>query len=169
VAVGLAWLFGLRPWQDFEFSWTALAIGVAATMPIAASLLALPSGRWRWADELTGLVRRFLQLLFRNAWPGAVVAVAALAGIGEELLFRGVVQAGLIELSSPAIGLVVASILFGAAHAVSMAYWALATLMGLYLGLLYHWTGNLLVPILVHALYDWIAIHFYLGRRAGHA
>ena len=90
--------------------------------------------------------------------------VSALAGIGEELLFRGVLQAGLSEAWSPMAGIVVASLLFGAAHAVSLSYLVLATLMGLYLGLLYHLTGNLLLPIIVHALYDWIAIHFYLRR-----
>lgn len=137
---------------------------MTATLPLAASLLLLPTGRWQWADELTALVRRFLRILFRNAYPGAVVAVSALAGIGEELLFRGVIQAGLSNTWSPVAGILVASVLFGAAHAVSLSYLALATLMGLYLGALYQWSGNLLVPMIVHALYDWIAIHFYLRR-----
>lgn len=135
-----------------------------ATAPLAASLLALPRGRWAWADELTDLVRRFLRVLFRHARPGAVVVVSVLAGIGEELLFRGVIQTGLVGLWGPGIGILLASLLFGAAHAVSASYLLLATLMGLYLGLIYHWTGNLLIPIIIHALYDWIAIHFYLRR-----
>lgn len=145
-------------------SWSALALALAATIPLAVSLVALPTGRWRWLDELTNLVRRFLRLLFREAPAGAILLVATLAGVGEELLFRGVVQAGLVEAWTPAGGIVVASLLFGAAHAVSLAYWILASLMGLYLGLLYHWTGNLFVPVIVHALYDWIAIHHYLRR-----
>jgi len=164
LAVALGWLFDLHPWHHVEASWEALVISVGATLPLAASLLGLPRGRWRWADELTDLVRRFLRILFRNAWPGAVLLVSLLAGIGEELLFRGVVQAGLSSWSNPAIGIVAASVLFGLAHAVSVSYLVLATLMGLYLGLLYHWTGNLLVPVIVHALYDWIAIHYYLRR-----
>lgn len=164
LGLGLAFLFGLQPWRNAEVSWSVLALSAAATLPLAMSLLALPQGRWRWADELTGLVRDFLRLLFRNARPGAVILVSLLAGVGEELLFRGVVQGGLTEVWSPAIAIVIASGLFGAAHAVSFSYWLLATLMGLYLGLLYHWTGNLLIPVIVHALYDWIAIRFYLRR-----
>lgn len=109
-------------------------------------------------------MRRFVAVLFRRTRPGAVVLVSALAGIGEELLFRGVIQAGLVAWLTPASGIVIASLLFGLAHAVSFSYLVLATLMGLYLGLLYHWTGNLLVPILVHALYDWVAIRYYLHR-----
>jgi len=139
-----------------------LALG--ATLPLAASLLALPSGRWQWADELTALVRRFLRVLFRNAFPGAAIVVSLLAGVGEELLFRGVIQAGLGEIWSPAAGVLIASLLYGAAHAVSPSYLVLATLMGLYLGALFHFSGNLLVPMIVHALYDWIAIRYYLRR-----
>lgn len=165
LAVGLAFVFGLRPWRDIEASWAGAAISLAATLPLAAGLVALSRARWQWADDLTRLVRHFLGVVFRNARPGAVVVVSALAGIGEELLFRGIVQAGLAGLSSPAIAIAVASLLFGVAHAVSFSYLVLATLMGLYLGLLYHWTGNLLVPMIVHALYDWFAIRFYLRRR----
>ncbi|MEE4304558.1 MAG: CPBP family intramembrane glutamic endopeptidase [Wenzhouxiangella sp.] len=165
LALALAWLFGLRPWARIEISWSSLALGLAGTVPLAAALLAVPAGRWRWLDELTGLVRGFLELLFRNAPPGAVLLVSVLAGVGEELLFRGVVQDGLAASSSPTVGILVASLLFGAAHAVSLPYLAVATVMGLYLGVLYHWSGNLLVPILVHALYDWIAIRYYLRRR----
>ncbi|WP_376695454.1 CPBP family intramembrane glutamic endopeptidase [Wenzhouxiangella sp. EGI_FJ10305] len=164
LAVGLGWLFGLAWWRDMELSGPALAFSLAATLPLAASLLALPAARWQWASELTALVRRFLRILFHNAWPGAVVLVSILAGIGEELLFRGVIQAGLSEAWSPVIGILCASLLFGVAHTVTLSYFVLATLMGLYLGLLYHWTGNLLVPMIVHALYDWVAIHFYLRR-----
>lgn len=164
IAVALALLFGLRPWQELDASASALLIAAIATLPLAVGLLALPSGRWRWADELTGVVRRFLRVLFRNARPGAVVLVSLLAGLGEELLFRGVIQAGLADLWSPLAALILASLLFGLAHAISLSYLLLASMMGLYLGLLYHWTGNLLVPIIVHALYDWIAIHFYLRR-----
>jgi len=155
-------MFGLQPWLDIELSWSALGLSLLATLPLAVSLLALPAGRWRWADELTSLVRRFVVVLFRHSRPGAVVLVSGLAGIGEELLFRGVVQAGLVEWWTPATGIIVASLLFGFAHAVSISYLILASLMGLYLGLLYHWTGNLMVPIIVHALYDWVAIRYYL-------
>lgn len=164
IAVVLALLFGLRPWQELDASASALLQAIAATVPLLVGLLVLPAGRWRWADELIGVVRRFLRELFRNARPGAVALVALLAGLGEELLFRGVIQAGLADLWSPPAALLLASLLFGLAHAISPSYLLLASAMGLYLGLLYHWTGNLLVPIVVHALYDWIAIHFYLRR-----
>jgi membrane protease YdiL (CAAX protease family) len=87
-----------------------------------------------------------------------LAVLAAGAGIGEEALFRGWLQPALADATSPALGLVLASLLFGLAHALTALYAVLATLIGLYLGLLDLATGNLLVPILVHSVYDFIAL-----------
>ena len=87
-------------------------------------------------------------------WQLAVIA--ALAGIGEELFFRGLIQLGL----SSALGLevwlaiLIASLIFGLAHAVTFTYFLLAFAISVYLGFLFDFTGNLFVPIVIHALYD---------------
>ena len=62
------------------------------------------------------------------------------------------------------IAIVGVAILFGLLHAVNAAYAVLATLMGLYLGWLWMATGNLAVPIVAHAVYDFLALVF---SRAG--
>jgi hypothetical protein len=90
--------------------------------------------------------------------------LAALAGIGEELLFRGVLQVGLARVLPDAGALVAASALFGLVHFVSPAYVLLAGVVGLYLGGLFLFQGNLLVPIIAHALYDFVAL-IYVTRR----
>ena len=58
----------------------------------------------------------------------------------------------------PWAGLAGASLLFGLAHFLTVSYAMLASLVGLYLGVLLLLSGNLLVPIVVHALYDLIAL-----------
>ena len=64
------------------------------------------------------------------------------------------------------IALVGVAILFGLLHAVNVAYAVLAALMGLYLGWLWMATGNLAVPIVAHAVYDFLALVYILrGRR----
>jgi membrane protease YdiL (CAAX protease family) len=93
--------------------------------------------------------------------------VAILAGFGEEGLFRGLLQGWLAESLSPVAGLVVASTLFGLLHFVTPAYALLAGLLGLYLGILYLVTGNLVVPIVVHALYDFLALLYLVRWRKG--
>ncbi len=90
--------------------------------------------------------------------------IAMLAGLAEELLFRGVVQVALARVLPEGGALVVASAAFGLAHFVTPTYAVLAAVAGLYLGALYLLQGSLLVPVIAHALYDFLAL-LYLVRR----
>jgi membrane protease YdiL (CAAX protease family) len=56
-----------------------------------------------------------------------------------------------------------ASLVFGLLHALTATYAVLATFMGVYLGAVWLGTGNLLVVVLAHALYDFAAL-VYLTR-----
>nr|WP_305794470.1 CPBP family intramembrane glutamic endopeptidase [Halomarina rubra] len=86
-----------------------------------------------------------------------------LVGPGEELFYRGVVQGWLRESFGPVGAIVAASVLFASIHVPglvgSSGLAVLATLaiigfLALYLGALYEYTGNLVVPALVHGLYN---------------
>ena len=81
-----------------------------------------------------------------QAWE--LIALAAFAGIGEEVLFRGVLQ--------PRTGWLIATLLFGMAHPISPTYVIVAGLLGGILGLLQQYGGNLWTPIIAHAVYDYI-------------
>ena len=101
------------------------------------------------------LYREMLRPLFATVRPLEVVGVSLAAGVGEELLFRGAVQAEF--------GLVVASVLFGLAHiggrsSVIFGLWV--AVMGFGLGGLAHLAGGLLAPIVAHAAYDAVAISY---------
>lgn len=166
LAIALALIFGLRPWAELHFGPFAWLLGLVATLPMVAVILLVEWGRWQWVLDLKTFMRRVVVPWFAGMrwWGLALVALAA--GIGEELLFRGVIQAGLSGPLGPVAALIVASLLFGLVHAMSLAYFLITFLAGLYMGLLYWWTGNLLVPIIVHFLYDWAALQFYVSRYA---
>jgi membrane protease YdiL (CAAX protease family) len=88
-------------------------------------------------------------------FPGALI-VALFSGIAEEFLFRGILQ---IQF-----GIIIASIIFGMFHIGNKKtfwYGIYAVLIGFYLGWLYHITGNLLVPIIIHCLNNFLAL-FYM-------
>ena len=169
VAVLLAWPFGLRLWDYFSFDLASFGLSVAATgitIPVYFVLRVLP---FDWLRQMIELVRT----IYRNemqslpVWKLALIALAA--GFGEELLFRGLLQQGLCNLfpGKELIVIVVVSLLFGLAHCLTKMYVVLAFLISLYLGLLFFWTGNLLVPLLVHALYDFFVFcHLHLECRA---
>jgi len=87
------------------------------------------------------------------------LALGAAAGIGEEMLFRGVLQFELgSRLGSEVLAVGLTSVVFGALHAVTPLYAGLAALASVYFGWLYLATGNLVVPIITHAFYDWAAL-----------
>ena len=162
----LAWLFRLDLAGEIRFDLTAVNLSLIGTLPLLLLVWQLGRAGWTWVEQLQGLMRTIVVPLFRGAPAGTLFLVSLLAGIGEELLFRGVIQHGLSGVIGPWAGLIVASVLFGAVHALTPAYFVLATIMGFYLGLIYLWTGNLLIPVLIHFLYDWVVLRYYLLHRA---
>ncbi|MEE4637505.1 MAG: CPBP family intramembrane glutamic endopeptidase [Wenzhouxiangella sp.] len=165
LALVLGMIFRIDLLADLEISLAALNLSGAGTATLLLGVWTLNTRRWGWVVELKTFMRETLVPLFRHAPPGTLFLVALLAGVGEELLFRGVIQGGLDGVLGPWPALVLASILFGAMHALSKAYFVLATVMGFYMGLIYLWTGNLLIPILIHFLYDWIVLRYYVDAH----
>jgi membrane protease YdiL (CAAX protease family) len=90
----------------------------------------------------------------------AALILGLAAGIGEELLFRGVLQYQLSESLDSSAALAISSIIFGLLHAVTPLYALLATLASLYFGWLYLMSDNLVVPIATHAFYDFVALMY---------
>jgi membrane protease YdiL (CAAX protease family) len=97
-----------------------------------------------------------IKTLFASATFIDLCLISLAAGLAEELLFRGVIQAKW--------GILAASILFGLLHSVTPAYILLATVIGFYIGLLYHCFQSLLIPIQLHCIYDFGAL-IYLRYR----
>ena len=142
----------------------AAGLGVVAAVPLLLGL------RWIVATRLSPF-RRLVSLVVEQLGPVLasrsaieLALLATLAGLAEEILFRGVVQTGLTSVLPSAGALVVTSAAFGLAHFVTPTYALLAAVAGLYLGTLFLLQGNLLVPIVAHAVYDFVAL-LYLVRR----
>lgn len=133
-------------------------MGVVATVPLLLGLRWSLHTRWAPIARLVDFVEEHLRPLFLGCGVGQLGVLALLAGLAEEALFRGVIQSGLSRWLSSGIALIATSIVFGLIHFLTLSYAALATLVGLYLGALLLVSGNLLVPIVVHAVYDFIAL-----------
>jgi hypothetical protein len=173
-ALLLGWVLGVWPIPGVEAGeivwrgqWPALLWGLAATGPMLVGFWLIDRFPWGPLGDLKHDVERLVVPLFRNCSVRELALIAAAAGIGEEMLFRGLVQHALAQWLAPPwgvwIALVVAAFVFGGFHPLSATYAVLAALIGLYLGLLLIFTGNLLAPALAHGLYDFIAL-LYLVR-----
>jgi membrane protease YdiL (CAAX protease family) len=76
-----------------------------------------------------------------------------LAGVGEELLFRGLIQRILVRKYGRWTGIVIAAILFSAMHMQFYGFFP-RFLLGVVLGILFAYSGSLWVAILAHFFYD---------------
>lgn len=87
-----------------------------------------------------------------------LIGLAVLAGIGEELLFRGVIQGWVGDYLGTPLGIVVGTMAFGLAHALSRAYFLVATALGALFGVAYSFTDSLQLVMVWHAVYDLVVI-----------
>ena len=114
----------------------------------------------RPVQSIRRLYRSMLRPLFAEVGPADVLVVSVAAGVGEELLFRGVVQ--------QEFGLVPTSLLFGAMHlggSGTLAFGCWTAVLGLGLGWVAIDTGGLLAPTIAHVLYDAMAIAYVRVAR----
>ena len=155
--VALAWIrwrqLGVGPGDVVTGLWMGFgAAGVLCGVNYAVLRLAPPIQPVR---AIRRLYRETLRPVFAVLRPLEIVGVSLAAGVGEELLFRGAVQAEF--------GLVVASGLFGLAHIggrSSVVFGLWVVVMGFGLGWLVHATGGLLAPVVAHTAYDAAAISY---------
>ncbi len=160
VALGLGWVADIDPLARVRLEWSAAGWGIAGALPLLAVFLVSQKTQLGPLRRINDFLRETLGPLLAVCRWYDLVLLALLAGVCEETLFRGLVQPWL-EKWSPLVGLIGANVLFGLAHFITPTYAILAAGTGVYLSLLMDIAGseqrNLLIPILAHAVYDFLA------------
>ena len=94
--------------------------------------------------------------------------IAILAAIGEELLFRGLIQSKLTAVfKNPHVAIIVASAIFSAFH-IQFYGFVPRMLLGMLFGYLYHWSKNISIPIFAHFVnngFTVIAMYMYTNKH----
>jgi len=166
VAIALGWVAEIDPFEYIIFSEQSLMNGIVGTLPLCLIFVALNQIEINSLQKIRQVLHNTLgPSLARHHWTDLFV-LAAIAGISEEILFRGVIQPWLENSWGIMAGLLVSSVIFGLIHAVTFLYFIMATAVSIYLGLYLDFdnTRNLLTPIIIHGLYDFFA--FFVIVRA---
>ena len=164
LAVGLGWLLESPPFGRILVSWSAVGSGVAATVVPLLGFLWFAHSRWRPFRRLMIEAQEIVRVFVESSY-SEIALISLLAGLGEEGFFRGVIQSALAGLIGPTGALLIASALFGLGHFVTPTYALIAGFFGFYLGALLFVTGNLLPAIVVHTLYDFVALTYLLRKH----
>ena len=151
--LGAAGYWGIRRYGlPFNVTPTSQVIffGIAGSIWLAlwTRLVQYGYGLFRgeiYAEQLTTALAK----QFADPSPAQVILGGLTAACGEEVFFRGFLQ--------QRFGLLLASFLFMLAHVGKteirvISFWSI--FQGLYLGLFFAWSRNLLVPMIAHALFD---------------
>lgn len=158
-----------------KIGWVLASIfGIALAVITFAIFLSVYRFGGRFAQTLLTDLQRVWGLFAGYSW-GKMIVVATLAGIGEELLFRGFAQTWLNNYMVIAWAILISSIIFAMLHYLSYAYFICAVLMSIAFGIGYYLSGSLLMVIVWHGVYDLIALavivkyrHFITGYISDH-
>lgn len=164
--VAVAWFFKGSIWFAFgtglfsgESLYKELVLGIMAVVPLLFSIVIVNS--FTLKERVLKITRTSVLYIFGKDFRPLTVGCCALclavvAGVGEEMFFRAMLQEELsVRISEPA-GFFLSALLFGVMHAISFEYAFLAALAGMYFSWLYIVRGrSILVGAISHTLYDW--------------
>lgn len=133
--------------------------------------LQLPTelGEWMMGKESQAatLTELFLDMPNVGLLIFNLVMIALIPAVGEELIFRGVVQRGLYgPLRNKHLAIWAAAILFSAIHFQFLGFIP-RMLMGVAMGYLFLWSGNLWYPIIAHFTNNAVSIVLAYGIQHG--
>ncbi|MEP7323127.1 MAG: type II CAAX endopeptidase family protein [Saprospiraceae bacterium] len=164
-AIAWALIYYKKQWATylnlrFQPKWIYIIAGIAFLMvayPLVAKFsewnqrVDLPS----WMDSMENQTAEILKKVLVMNTIGAllmnILVIGIIPGIGEELVFRGIIQKEFqAYVKNPYIAILISSIIFSALH-LQFEGFLPRVVLGMILGLIYYWTGNLWVNIVVHA------------------
>ncbi|MEP6699755.1 MAG: type II CAAX endopeptidase family protein [Bacteroidota bacterium] len=166
-----AWLFstdskkylGIKKPSNLFYFIAAVAVMILA-VPLVNWLgelnknVQFPSGIEKWMRKSEEEAAKTVQaLLSKHTIKDLIInilCIAGLAAVGEELLFRGIAQRLFIKIfKSPWVGIIIAAILFSAMHLQFYGFLP-RFILGIFLGIIFWYSGSLWTSIVAHFIYD---------------
>jgi membrane protease YdiL (CAAX protease family) len=161
------WLNGRRWKEDLALTrvpeWKAVLAGIGfitLSFPLSQYLywwnlqIPLPEQLLEMERSAEGMVRAIIQMDDVGELLLSLLTVGLVAALGEELIFRGLLQPRLCKLfGNEVLGIWVGAIVFSAIH-LQFAGFLPRMILGVALGYLFHWTRNLWVPVMAHFFFN---------------
>lgn len=150
---GVPWVYA-TPWLELS---TLEGVGLSAALGLAVALVVIVAtrvtvARYAWAK----LLHIELRPIAHNMTLWHILLIAFFSSLGEELLFRGLLQ--------PWVGVLPTAVIFGICHQMpGEAKWVWvcwATFVGLAFGMVFAATGSLVGALLAHMVINAVNLMF---------
>ena len=162
-ALGYRWAEYFSPRRLGAGWWLlAAALLIVVILPLMSVIIAWNAGAhfpaalhdfegWaRASEDRAAVLTKFLTNFNSGVrFAVGVLVIALVPAVAEELVFRGVVQRNLVRWFSPHVGVWLGAAIFSAIHFQFFGF-VPRFVLGLVLGYLYLWSGNILVSMAAH-------------------
>ena len=178
-ALGYGWAAYFSP-RRLGAGWWLLAAAalIVVILPLMSVLIAWNAGAhfpaalhdfevWaRASEDRAAVLTKFLTRFTSGArFAVGVLVIALVPAVAEELVFRGVMQKNLVRWFSPHVGVWLGAAIFSAIHFQFFGF-VPRFVLGLVLGYLYLWSGNILVSMAAHFTQNAVQLLIlYLAQR----
>ncbi|UOG74728.1 CPBP family intramembrane metalloprotease [Hymenobacter tibetensis] len=161
---GYTWADYFAPRRPVPLAWLGLALAIIiCSVPFMSGLVEwnakahfpgflqeFEKGAREMEDRAQVLTKYLTQFTSFGRFIVGLIVIAVVPAISEELVFRGVIQRNLVQwFGSRHVGVWLAAAIFSAIHFQFFGF-VPRFVLGLVLGYLYEWSGNILVPMVAH-------------------
>lgn len=158
--IGTAMIFAIMPLNSILAEWNA-----GLTLP--ESLSALEQMMKDMQESASAMIEKFVSVDTIGGLMLNLFMIAGLAALGEELLFRSIIQTSLIKICKNAhVGILIASAIFSFIHLEFYGF-VPRLILGMLLGYMFYFSGSIWIPMLMHFLNNGTVVLIYFLNNKG--
>lgn len=152
--IGTAMIFAIMPLNSILAEWNA-------GLKLPESLSALEQMIKDMQESASAMIEKFVSVDTIGGLILNLFMIAGLAALGEELLFRSIIQTSLIKICKNAhVGILIASAIFSFIHLEFYGF-VPRLILGMLLGYMFYFSSSIWVPMLMHFLNNGTVVLIY--------
>ena len=158
--IGTAMIFAIMPLNSILAEWNA-------GLKLPESLSALEQMMKQMQESASAMIEKFVSVDTIGGLILNLFMIAGLAALGEELLFRSIIQTSLIKICKNAhVGILIASAIFSFIHLEFYGF-VPRLILGMLLGYMFYFSGSIWIPMLMHFLNNGTVVLIYFLNNKG--
>ena len=160
VFIGVAMIFAIMPFNSIIAEWNA-------NLTLPDSMSKIEQLMKQMQEAATEMIEKFVNVDTIGGLILNLFMIAGLAALGEELLFRSIIQTSLIKICKNVhIGILIASAIFSFIHLEFYGF-VPRLILGMLLGYMFYFSGSIWIPMLMHFLNNGTVVLIYFLNNKG--